>query len=228
MNKNIEREIDKRGITRLCHFTKANKLIHILRNESGIVANSYLDDQLDLLEKNDKNRYDGREDYVCCSIEYPNTWYLKRIKDNDPIFKEWVVLLINPRLILDETTLFCHRNAAANHGAYIKSGEVGFRGMFNNPVYGKTTIYRTDKMLACCPTDGQAEVLIHKNIPRSDILGVATLTKEHARKMKAMISLLPDARQDINWIVAPELFDVNWNKIIRVGRRPIETPYIEE
>ncbi|AOK91784.1 DarT ssDNA thymidine ADP-ribosyltransferase family protein [Paenibacillus polymyxa] len=228
METNFEHEISKRGITRLCHFTKASKLLHILRNESGIIANSFLDDQLDLLEKNDENRYDGREDFVCCSVEYPNTWYLRRIKDNDPVFKEWVVLLINPQLLLDETTLFCHRNAAANRGAHIKGGFAGFNGMFKNPVFGKTTIYRSEKMLTCCPTDGQAEVLIHKNISRSDIIGIATPTKEHARKMISRVSLLSDARQDINWIVSPELFDVNWNNIIRLGRRPMETPYIKE
>ncbi|CAM4127404.1 DarT ssDNA thymidine ADP-ribosyltransferase family protein [Saccharibacillus endophyticus] len=225
---NIKSEISQRGITRLCHFTKVNKLLHIVRNESGVVANAFLQDQLDLLDKNDLLRLDGREDYICCSVEYPNTWYLRRIKNNDPIFKDWVVLLLNPDLMVKETTLFCHRNAAANRGEYVKAGETGFRGMFNNPVQGRSTIYRSRDMLACCPTDGQAEVLIYQNIALSDIIGIAAPTKEHVRKIKSMVSLIPDARQNFEWIVAPELFDVNWNNIIRTGRRPTETPYLEE
>ncbi|MDR7074966.1 DarT ssDNA thymidine ADP-ribosyltransferase family protein [Fictibacillus barbaricus] len=217
--------IHQRGITRLCHFTKSNNLAHILRNESGIVANTFLDDQKEILKRNDENRYDGKEDYVCCSVQYPNSWYLRKIKDVDPIFKEWVILFTNPVLMNQTSTLFCHRNAAAGRGIYIKNGEEGFSGMFRNPVQGQRLMYRTNSMLSCCPTDDQAEVLIYKNISRSSIMAIAVPTLEQARKEKARLSFIPEVPRNINWIIAPNLFDVSWSSIVRRGDIPGEILY---
>ncbi|MEH7490516.1 DarT ssDNA thymidine ADP-ribosyltransferase family protein, partial [Priestia megaterium] len=129
--------INQKGIGRLCHFTKSNKLLQIMRSEDGIIANTFLDDQIEILSKNDELRLDGKEDYVCCSIQYPNTWYLNRIKNKDPLFKEWVILFIDPTLLLDMDTLFCHRNAASDRGNNLKQGYNGFMGMFGNPVSGQ-------------------------------------------------------------------------------------------
>lgn len=221
----LEKIIVERGITRLCHFTRSNKLVHILRNETGIIANTFLDDQLDILKKNDEFRYDNKEDYVCCSVQYPNSWYLRRIKDIDPLFKEWVVLFIDPTLITLPTTLFCHRNAAAGRGRYIKKGYEGFTGMFKDPVQGQRLIYRTPNMLPCCPTDDQAEVLIYKNISRSHIIAIAVPTEEQAKKEKLRLSFIPEVPKDIKWIVAPDIFNVTWSKMVRNGIVPKEYLY---
>lgn len=34
----------------------------------------------DMLNQVDEVRADGELDYVCCSIEYPNSWYLDNAK----------------------------------------------------------------------------------------------------------------------------------------------------
>ena len=219
--------VNQRGITRLCHFTKSNNLAHILRNESGIMANTFLDDQIEILKKNDEYRYDNKEDYVCCSVQYPNSWYLRKIKDLDPLFKEWVVLFISPEIINDSKTLFCHRNAAAGRGQYIKSGIDGFKGMFKNPVQGQRLIYRANKMPMCCPTDDQAEVLAYKNIPRSRIIGIAVQTEKQARREIARLSLIQEIPKDLGlqWIIAPNLFDVSWSSMVRRGDLPKEYIY---
>ena len=154
MRKIID-ELRDRNIKRLCHFTRSNKLLHIMRSEDGIIANTFLDDQFEILEKNDQLRLDGKEDYVCCSIQYPNTWYLNKIKDNDPLFKEWVILFIDPILLLENNTLFCHRNAASAEGNNLKSGYNGFIGMFENPVQGQRLIRRSRYMPTRCPTDAK-------------------------------------------------------------------------
>ncbi|MDF3555394.1 DUF4433 domain-containing protein [Bacillus cereus] len=221
----FEQVINQRGITRLCHFTKSNNLSHILRNESGIIANTFLDDQLEILKKNDEYRYDNKEDYVCCSVQYPNSWYLRRIKDIDPLFNEWVVLFISPTLVYDSTTLFCHRNAAAGRGRYIRAGYEGFTGMFNNAVQGQRLIYRKPSMLQCCPTDDQAEVLIYKNITRNNIIGIAVSSEEQARREKLRLSFIQEVPQNLNWIVAPEIFNTSWSSKVRSGLVPEEYLY---
>ncbi|NOU83897.1 DUF4433 domain-containing protein [Paenibacillus sp. LMG 31459] len=222
--KNI---IDIRNITRLCHFTKSFNLPSILRNESGIIANTEMDNQIELLSKNDPLRLDGKEDYVCCSVQYPNTWYLRQIKE-DPLFHEWVILLINPFLATLSTSLFCHRNAAAERGTLIQGGTEGFSGLFNQMVQGKTKRYRTAKMLPCCPTDDQAEVLIYKNISRSDILAVVVKDWEQARREKSRLSFIHEVPNNIRFIIAPGLFDISWSGMIRNGQMPEETLYREE
>ncbi|MCY9658489.1 DarT ssDNA thymidine ADP-ribosyltransferase family protein [Paenibacillus chondroitinus] len=220
--------LEQKGITRLCHFTKSNKLPHILSKESGIVANTELDDQIELLSKNDPLRLDGKEDYVCCTVQYPNTWYLRNIKNNDPLFTEWVIILINPYLVTNDTTLFCHRNAAAGRGVYIKEGYEGFSGMFNQTVQGQRPMNRTQRMLSCCATDDQAEVLIYKNVSRSDILGLVVPNEEQARKEKARLKFIKGVPDDLTFIIAPDLFEVSWSAMVRNGQVPSEILYREE
>ena len=61
----------KRGVTRLCHFTKIKSFVHILNSNSGILATNSI--PLDVKAQNDLCRCDGNLDYICCSIEYPNS-----------------------------------------------------------------------------------------------------------------------------------------------------------
>lgn len=226
MSSKILDEILNRKITRLCHFTKLSKLLHIITNENGIQSNYFFDDLKETLIKNDENRYDNKEDYVCCSIQYSNTWYLNRIKDNDPLFKDWIALLINPILLADDNTLFCHRNAASNYGRNIKPGYEGFIGMFAESVQGKSTIRRSKMMLPACPTDGQAEVLIYKNIPREYIQGILVENEELARKVRIILKILK--RSPLPIIVSSEFFSNTWNSKIRNGKIPVEKLHREE
>lgn len=222
MNRIID-EIQNRNIKRLCHFTRSNKLLHIMRSEDGIIANTFLDDQIEILEKNDSLRLDGKEDYVCCSVQYPNTWYLDKIKDNDPLFKEWVILFIDPMLMLDSDTLFCHRNAASDRGNNLRSG---FVGMFENRVQGQRLMYRSKNMPACSPTDDQAEVLIYKNIPRSSIQAIVVPDEKQAKRESTRLSMLNVPEVDI--VIASDLFTRRWSNMIRNGQTPKEISFREE
>lgn len=219
MSELISSEIRRRGITRLCHFTKSSKLVHILTSEDGIVANTFLEDAKETLHKNDERRLDNKEDHICCSVQYTNAWYLKRIKDLDPVFKEWVVIFIDPSVMLDETTYFCHRNAAANAGAFISRGDEAFTGMFDQVVQGQFRMTRTRNMLLNSTTDGQAEVLVYKNIPRDKIIGVAVPSLQQAKLQRAMFVVLNIP--DIPIIVSPDLFSESWNRKVKEGR-PID------
>lgn len=66
----IYEEIKKRNITRLCHFVHTNILLHILNNNEGVKAVDFI--KQDVLIQNDKQRMDGKTDYINCSVQYPN------------------------------------------------------------------------------------------------------------------------------------------------------------
>ena len=89
----------EKDVTRLCHFTKTKNLVHILSSTEGIVATAFIKN--DVKHQNDLGRYDGQLEYVCCSIEYPNSWYWEklRMRDSNYIFKEWVILCIDLDII---------------------------------------------------------------------------------------------------------------------------------
>lgn len=127
----------KRGVTRLCHFTKLQKLCHILESEQGILASSIIRD--DTKNVTDTERYDGEINYVCCSIQYPNSWYLKKAmeKNYDLIFKEWVVLYIEPSVLIYRNAKFCPCNASKSCGAYINNDMSQLEDVFapNQPTF---------------------------------------------------------------------------------------------
>lgn len=210
-------KIKERKITRLCHFTRSQKAVHILSSEAGIKAVDFI--EKDIYDANDLLRLDGRTDYVNCSIQYPNHWYWNKIKNEDPLFRDWVILLINPAILLLDTTEFCSVNAATARGAYIKKGFNAFEELFNITIVGRK---RTATMLSCCPTDDQAEVLVYKNISRKDIIGVIVKDKDQAE------------RESIRWydclknipkleiIIAPDCFNGQWSNKVRKGIVPLE------
>jgi len=224
----IRLEAKRRGISRLCHFTQSRKLAHILTDLDGIWSTTRLKEMApDLLDQTDPVRLDGCEDHICCSIEYPNTWYLARVRDRDPLFREWVILFLSPSLLW-RGSLFCPRNAAAERGGLIQGGYAGFKRLYESEIVGALgkTFKRTSAMLDCCPTDDQAEVLVFEHIPHSDILGIAVPTAERARIEIARLSFLPNVVQ-ANWYIAPELFDNRWSNLVRRGRRPREEIFRE-
>jgi len=223
----IKNEAILRGITRLCHFTQSRKLAHILTNSTGILSPERVPS--DIRDVTDSLRLDGYTDYISCSIEYPNTWYLRQIKNRDALFKDWVIILLNPALLWRSGTLFCPRNAAAQYGSLVSPGYAGFIKLFQSEIAGAggQIRKRTRQMLPCCPTDDQAEVLVPHHIPIKDIIGIAVSTEEQARHEKVRLSLLPNAIT-VKWIVAPQLFNTEWSSLVRQGQRPTETPYVEE
>ncbi|HFJ9275116.1 TPA: DarT ssDNA thymidine ADP-ribosyltransferase family protein [Bacillus cereus] len=214
----IRQEYQKRNITRLCHITRSQKAVHILSSEDGIQAVEFLDKSL--YDANDELRLDGRKDFINCSIQYPNHWYWKRVKDKDPLFREWVILLINPEILTLDTTEFCPVNAATKRGAYINSGYSGFKELFNERVNYRS---RPSQMLHCCPTDDQAEVLVYKNISRKDIIGVVVLNEDQGAGESVRWEMLNIPKFDIS--IAPDLFDGEWSTKVRKGIRPIEYNY---
>src|SRR2546425_5310110 len=173
MIASIKKEVLRRGITRLCHFAPSRNLAHIASGNEGILATKHLEeDERRVFTKTDLARLDGHKGYICCSIEYPNSWYFDKARLKDSLFKDWVVLFINPKYLWLPGARFCPRNAAANYGKDISEGEKGFFALFARSISGAggQTFTRSPTRLDCCPTDDQAEILIPDRIVKSDIL----------------------------------------------------------
>lgn len=217
----VYEEIQKRNITRLCHFVHTNSLLHILKNNEGIKAVKYIDK--DILEQNDHKRLDGKTDFINCSVQYPNWWYLKRVKDNNPVFPDWAILFIDPIVATIKTTQFCKVNAATRCGAYISKGAEAFKELFSEKV-GEWV--RTREMPLNAPTNDQAEVLVYEHIPVSKIMGVVFENEEIARQKITAWKLMGGPKIDV--FISPELFDVSTSKKIRRGEEPFIRPYREE
>jgi len=209
-----------RGVTRLCHFTKFQSLTHIITSADGISASDSI--RSDTKNVTDIARYDGELDYVCCSIEYPNSWFLqKAIRRNiDKIFDEWVVLYIDLEILKQKCAKFSPCNASTANGAHIDNRMENIKSIFAD-IVPSFQYPRSSKMLSCCPTNGQAEILIKDSVPRDFIIGIAVGKDEIARRIFAMLKIY-----NINQIpifIAKDVLTTNWNDMIIKGLRPSET-----
>lgn len=208
-----------RGVTRLCHFTKLQSLTHIISSENGVLASSSI--RQDTKNVTDRERYDNELNYVCCSVQYPNSWFLKRAKQNntDILFQDWIVLYIDLSILNLKKAKFCPCNASKGKGAYINDNMDKVDSIFATsvPTFKYT---RSPKMLAACPTDGQAEILIRESIPREYITGIATGDMDVAKRVRAMLEVFNV--EHVSVYVAPDVLTSHWSDMIRNGRKPDE------
>ena len=155
----IRERANRRGITRLCHFTPSRNLAHIASDSSGLLASRHLqDDEAAIFNPTDRLRLDGYPGHVCCSIQYPNAWYFRKARENERLFPDWVVLLIDVRYLWQAGTKFCPRNAAAEHGRLVQEGVKAFDALFADVVEGVDVYRRGPRHPDFLPTDEQAEV----------------------------------------------------------------------
>jgi hypothetical protein len=227
MINEIKLDAECRGITRLCHFTPSRNLSHIVTGGIGILSTKNLqENERSVFTQTDLERLDNHQGYICCSIEYPNTWYFNKAQLKDNIFKDWVVIFINPKYLWLSGTRFCPRNAASSYGRGIIEGEQGFKALFANAVtgaHGKTR-ERSSYHLPCCPTDDQAEVLIPDQIGISDILAIAVQNETQLKNEAVRLELLGIPEDTYKFVVAPVLFNKGEvSRLIRSGKRPDET-----
>lgn len=221
---NAESFLRNRGVTRLCHFTKLKNLVHIIAGNEGILASSAI--RPDTQDAKDPERYDGELDYVCCSVEYPNSWYLVKAqkRDADQIFKGWVVVFIDLSVLECRMIKFCPCNAAKNRGAYIQDDISQIGSLFASPNVRNWT--RPPRMLTCCPTDDQAEILIKGNIPSSFIKGIGVCCQDDAKIAYSMLKTF--GKSDIPIYMAPDVLDTKWSTQVRAGIRPDEIYVFDE
>jgi ssDNA thymidine ADP-ribosyltransferase, DarT len=225
MNSKVEAEVERRGVTRLCHLTPLRNLVHIATGDGLLSTQTLTEAERSPFTQQDLERWDQHPDHVCCSIEYPNAWYYRRRADADQLFKTWVVLTIDRAHLSKDDTLFSERNAAAAQGAYIRGGLDGFVAMYASSVTGSAgrVFSRSSTHLRACPTDNQAEVLVPRSIPIEDVQSVVVSTDEHASLVYAALEQIGGSPDRFEFLVAPELFaPYALSACISGGRRPDE------
>jgi hypothetical protein len=226
----IHNEVMRRGITRLCHFTPSRNLAHIASGEEGIFATKNLNkDERRIFTPTDLKRLDGHEGYISCSIEYPNVWYFDKARARETLFKDWVILFIDPRYLALLGTRFCPRNAAANYGREVVGGEQGFFALFADSIAGagSNNFRRSTTHLSCCPTDDQAEVLIPDQIAKKDILAIGVKTETQAKNEAVRFRLMSLPTDSFRFIIAPNLFEKQTlSQLIRSGKKAKEISWI--
>lgn len=229
MNPDIAARVAARGITRLCHFTPSRNLIHILTGTHGILATSELGREANPFTANDRIRLDRRLQHVCCSIEYPNAWFLDVARNLDELFRDWSVVTVDPSFLSEDSTLFCPHNAAAGGGRHVVAGADGFESLFAQQVVAPARrLTRSARHLACSPTDDQAEVLVADAIPLPRITGVIVPTAEQAQNEIVRLELAGCDPTRFSFMVAPTVFNkYALSRAIREGIRPTEVRFRE-
>ena len=221
----IRTEAARRVITRLCHFTPSRNLGHIAQDPRGILASRHLaESEKAVFNPTDSARLDGFPGHVCCSIQYPNAWYFRKARDQERLFEDWVVLLIDPHYLWHTGTKFCPRNAAAGHGRLVGDGVDAFEGLFAETVEGRWTFRRGPRHPSFLPTDEQAEVLIPDCVERRDVIGIAVRDEAQAKRELARLELL--GRRSPSLAMAPDFFEPHrLSELLRAGRIPVEREY---
>lgn len=218
MNQEI---VFKKGITRLCHFTKSSNLPYILgtgdEEANGIISNKAIrDSECKFLKLNDIHRYGNRPELICLSVEYPNFFFFEKSieKEKESLLNDWVVLLISPSII-NEETYFCPVNAAKNRGAHIGKGSRKFMELFNTEVLG---LNRSVSMLPNIPTNNQAEVLSPDMIPKDKIIGLVFSSKKQARNEVLRLKLCQIELRNLKIYYSHEWFKRNSAYSIMQGK----------
>lgn len=167
-------QIKNRNITRLVHFTEEKNIPSIIKN--GLLPRSSLEKKGEFFDYNDKNRYDGRKDAVCLSVENPNQRLLEKFKRDYPD-KKYKLITINPSILYTSfinsdcvkltPRVYCNYNAAAR-STLTDPNDIDI--MFSSKVqtyhwqYGIIDHSRGN-LPACQPTMSQAEILFCGRIP---------------------------------------------------------------
>jgi len=227
MNEGIRTIALHRGITRLCHFTPSRNLVHIVTDTVGVLAASHLTStERAVFNPTDLERMDGYKDHICCSIQYPNAWYFKKARAKDRLFRDWVVLFIEPRHLWMPGTKFCPRNASAGGGSEVREGQAAFDALYAPSVQGayRKTFERQLHRPPFLTTDEQAEVLIRDRVERQDILGIAVADDSQAKREIARLRTLNERVPQV--VVALDFFDpYQQSAAFKAGKVPKEHVY---
>jgi hypothetical protein len=226
----IREEAERREISRLAHFTPLRNLVHIAAGKGLSSTKQMLVAERAEFNQQDLQRLDGYPDHICCSIEYPNAYYLRQkrrgARGEDRIFPDWVCLLIDPHHLWQETTRFCRHNAAGALGANVKGGADCFATLFADEVEAPRDTWKRGNQPDCCPTDMQAEVLVHRHIPLSDVQAIAVQSEDQAGDVYARLRQLGAPVDELPLIVAADFYrPYELAATLRSGQRPVESSW---
>ena len=221
----IQQACSQRGITRLCPFTQSRNLAHIFGDNNGLLSTQTLQQHDMPHNPTDPDRYDGRDNLICCSVEYPNTYYFIKVRERDRLFKDWVVLTIESSYLWHPETYFCPCNAARQCGRHTQQGINGFNSLFAQSSPG-INFTRPSTHLLSAPTDIQAEVLVSDPVPLADITSIVVKSNEQAQRELCRLRLQGITINKPIY-VAPDFYRRRQlSSLIQRGNRATETLHI--
>ncbi len=181
----IREEIEGRGITQICHFTRVKALRSI--KEHGIRSSRYLQSKNIPFTQNDESRSEGLDMNTCYSVQFPNVRVLKAfIRRHETNPEDWVILLINPEILYDKfaSIKFCATNAAFENGEHLKYGKEGFNAMFADQVTTREGPKRRNESFhPYSTTDLQAEILLNRKVTWDQIKSAIFFSESQSMKM---------------------------------------------
>jgi hypothetical protein len=142
--------------------------------------------------------------------------------NRDTHFTDWIIIYLDPCLLWERVALFAPRNAAAKGGRLLKSGLSAWQALFQPEVSGQRTFRRSERRLACCPTDEQAEVLIPGSISQHSYIKAVVVRNEEQLFLEQQRLKVNRLYPSFEWRVAPDLFTARWGRFVQDGQRPAE------
>jgi hypothetical protein len=179
--KRFEKEIERRHISRLVHFTQLENLLPIFltrkllsRDKIENIHKIFSDpDVLSFFNVRDSVRMDNKKDYISLSVEHPNYFMFKKMRQREP--RIWCIVELKPKLLFLEDSLFSVYNAAANFSIAEGIGPTynHFIKLFNENINVSRSLgnklFTRQGLKDCYPTTDQAEVLVKDEIPLEDV-----------------------------------------------------------
>ena len=165
----IQQICKERGITTLCHFTRIENLQSILQR--GLLGRNFLETQGEQFLFNDHDRADRCPEASCLSIGFPNYQMSYSIREQKKKTEgvneaQWIVLLLDAKVLWELGCAFCQRNAAHKTVSSIpltdRQKPKALKGMFEDFYDIKRQNLSIPKDY---PTHPQAEVLVFDPIP---------------------------------------------------------------
>lgn len=176
MREDILELVRDRKIPFLTHFTRLENLASTMQH--GLLPRADVTRHAADAITNDGLRLDGRQEYNCLSVSFPNSLMFYRFR-KDNVGSEWVVLLLPPVLLGRSGALFCKHNAAdsriSSTDACALSTPAALAAMFDEIPNHQS---RADQRLKDKdPTDVQAEILLPGRIEPEMIKAVVFPSK---------------------------------------------------
>lgn len=210
----FQKEIARRGIEYLIHFTPTINLYGIL--EQGRLMSRKILESLDIqkfdisdyVEFPDKIRYDDKN-FINLSISKPNIFLLNRFKEQTKDFPDigWCVLKIAPKHIYVKETKFAVTNAASKDANSIGiTGDIEkFKMLFAERININKDGIRDSRIAPKFPTNVQAEVLVKDEIPVASVIEVCFDSQENLASAKAALAEF----NTTNFVVDKKIFSPN-------------------
>lgn len=177
--------VKERNIKHLYHFSALENINSIMQN--GILSIDMLRRLNIKYDLNDNFRLDNHNNYISCSIEFPNGILLNNFKSKFGYKKKYVIFEIDIDVLNYKFARCCSINAATMGGNLI----VGIDKLFT--LYGG---YRLN-MPESFPTSEQAEILVKDKIETNYIKKIIFESEDDEK----------DFKNKYNTIVNPKMFD---------------------